>query len=130
MWSYDSNEESKFIMYLDENNLYGWTMSQYLPYSKFKWLSEKEISRFCLDSISENSSAGYILEFDIEYTGELPDLHNHYPLATQKLEISKDMLSKYCSDIVNKYGINVGEVNKLVPNLRNKKGYVVHYRNL
>ena len=34
------------------------------------------------------------------------------------------MLSEYCSDIVNKYGIKVGEVNKLVPNLRNNKGYV------
>ena len=40
------------------------------------------------------------------------------------------MLSKYCSDILNKYGIKIGGVNKLVPNLRNKKRYVAHYRNL
>ena len=40
------------------------------------------------------------------------------------------MLSKYCSDIANKYGIKTGGVNKLVPNLRNKKKYVIHYRNL
>ena len=40
------------------------------------------------------------------------------------------MLSKYCSDIANKYGIKVGRVNKLVPNLRDKIKYVVHYRNL
>ena len=30
MESYDSSEESKFIEYLDANNLYGWAMSQYL----------------------------------------------------------------------------------------------------
>ena len=39
------------------------------------------------------------------------------------------MLSKYCSDIADKYGIKIGGVNKLVPNLRNKRKYVVHYRN-
>ena len=40
------------------------------------------------------------------------------------------MMSKYCSDIANKYGIRVGGVNKLVPNLRDKIKYVVHYKNL
>ena len=130
MWSYDSNEESKFIMYLDANNLYGWAMSQYLPYSKFKWLSEKQINRFCLDSISENSSVGYITEVDIEYPSELHDLHNDYQLVPEKLETSKGILSKYCFNIANKYKVKAGGVNKLVPNLRNKKVYVVHYRNL
>ena len=37
-------------------------MSQYLPYSEFKWLNKKEISNFCLNSISEKSSIGYTLE--------------------------------------------------------------------
>ena len=37
-------------------------------------------------------------------------------LAPEKIEISSDMLSKYCSNIANKYGIKVGKVNKLVPN--------------
>ena len=40
------------------------------------------------------------------------------------------MLSKYCGDIANIYRIKVAEVNKLVPNLRDKIKYVVHYRNL
>ena len=41
MKCYDSSKESKFITYLDANNLYGWAMIQYLPYGKFKWLSKK-----------------------------------------------------------------------------------------
>ena len=62
MKSYNSSKESKYITYLDVNNLYGWAMSQYLPYSRFKWLNQKEIIDFCLNSISENSSVGYILK--------------------------------------------------------------------
>ena len=40
------------------------------------------------------------------------------------------MLSKYCSDIANKYGIKIGGVRKLIPNLGDKVKYVVHYKNL
>ena len=129
MKCYDSSKESKYITYLDANNFYGCAMSQYLPYSRFKWLSEKEIGDFCLNSISENSSIGYIIEVDLEYPSELHDLHNDHPLAPETLEISQNMLSKYCSNIANKYGIKIDGVNKLVSNLINKSKYVAHYRN-
>ena len=49
-------------MYWDANNLYGWAMSQSLPVSNFKFLTQKEINNFDLDSISENSQTGYILD--------------------------------------------------------------------
>ena len=38
MKDYDPKKPSKFITYLDMNNLYGWAMSSYLPYGGFKWL--------------------------------------------------------------------------------------------
>ena len=41
MKEYDEKAPSKYIMYLDANNLYGWAMSQYLPTGGFKWLTEK-----------------------------------------------------------------------------------------
>ena len=34
MEKYNKKEPSKYIMYLDANNLYGWPMSQYLPTSQ------------------------------------------------------------------------------------------------
>ena len=61
MKCYDNGKESKYITYLDANNLYGYVMSQYLPYSEFKWLNKKEIDRFDVDSVGENSSIVYIL---------------------------------------------------------------------
>ena len=83
-----------------------------------------------MNSISENSFIGYILEVELGYHSELQDLHNDYPLAPEKLKIGENMLSKYCFNIANKYEIKIAGVTKLVPNLGNKSKYVVHYRNL
>ena len=123
-------KKSKYIAYLDANNLYGWAVSQYLPYSRFKWLDQKDIHRFDVNSIEENSFIGYILKADLQCPSELHKLHNDCSLAPENLEISQNMLSNYCFNIANKYGIKIGGVNKLVPNLGNKSKYVVHYRNL
>ena len=57
-------------------------------------------------------------------------MHNDYPLAPEKLAIHYDMLSDYCKKIADEYGIKVGDVMKLIPNLGNKTNYVLHYRNL
>ena len=62
MKSYVVNEPRKFIIYLDTINLYNWAMSQYLPYSEFNWLDQKEIDRLDVNSIGESSPIGYILE--------------------------------------------------------------------
>ena len=125
---YDPKKPSTFIVYLDKNNLYDWTMCEYLPYARFKQV--KNINRFDIDSINEKSDTGYFLEVDLEYPDELHELHNDYPLAPEKLAIPSDMLSKYCKEIADKYKIKVGDVKKLIPNLGNKTKYVLHYRNL
>ena len=40
MSDYDSNKSSIFITYLNKNNLYGWAMSEYFPYSEFEWFKK------------------------------------------------------------------------------------------
>ena len=127
MNDYDPEKPSTFITYLDMNNLYGWAMSEYLPYGEFEWL--ENIDEFDKNSINEKSDTGYFLEVDLEYPNNLHKLHNDYPLAPEKLAVSSDMLPNYCR-IADKYEIKVGDVKKLIPNLGNKTNYVFHYRNL
>ena len=130
MKTYDKKAPSKYIMYLDANNLYGWAMSQYLPTGGFKWLSQKQIDNINLAKYEVDSKKGLILEVDLEYPEKLHDLHNDYPLASEKLKVTKDMLSPYCKKIAEKYGISIGLVQKLIPTLNKKEKYVLHYRNL
>ena len=110
--------ESTFITYLDKNNLYGRTMSEYLPYSEFEWL--KNVDKLDVMSINKKSDVEYILEVDLEYPNELHELHNDYPLAPEKLVVTNDMISNYCKSIADKYDITVGDLKKLIPNLGNK----------
>ena len=123
---YDENKEKSYICYSDVNNLYGAAMLQYLPHDEFELLSNDEINSINFNEVSEKSDVGYVLEVDLE----LHELHNDYPLAPEKLKVNSEVLSDYCSDIANKYGIKVGDVAKLIPNLRDKTNYVVHYRAL
>ena len=99
---YDNTQTSVYIPYLDANNLYGWAMSKPLPLKDFQWMKEEELKNW--------NSTPCILEVDLEYSEELHDPHNEYPLAPERLLI--------------------GKVEKLVPNLNSKTKYVLHYENL
>src|SRR5437867_1001934 len=127
MKSYDENSKSKYIAYFDANNLYGWAMSQYMPYGGFKWINPEE---FDLDSVKENSKQGHILEVDLEYPKELHDLHNDYPYCPEQMVIKDEMLSEYCKTIANQHGMKSSKYTKLVASLGNKEKYVIHERNL
>ena len=65
MREYDEKASSKYIMYLDANNLYGWAMSQYLPTGGFKWLTEKQINKINLAQYNEDSNKGLLIEVDL-----------------------------------------------------------------
>jgi hypothetical protein len=68
MTNYDPKKESKYLPYLDANNLYGWAMSQPLPIKDFKWMNDNELEKW-----TEHSC---ILEVDLEYPDDLHNLHN------------------------------------------------------
>ena len=101
MKDYDSKKPSKFITYLDMSNLYGRSISGYLPYVGFKWL--KNVDGFEVNSISEKSTIGYILESDLEYPDELLVLHNDSPFVPENLQF----LMTSCQIIVKRLLTNM-----------------------
>lgn len=110
MKNYDSRKLSKYIMYLDANNLYGCAMGQYLPTGGFKWMSKEKMEKTNLGAHTKNSKMGLILEVDLEYPNKLHKKHNDYPLVAEKTKVSKEKLSNYCEQVSEKYGIIIGQV--------------------
>ena len=99
---FDSSRPSKFVTYLDANNLYGWAMMKPLPVGNFHWMTGDELERW--------REFPCVLEVDLEYPEELHDFHNDYPLAPERIKINK--------------------VEKLIPTLGDKQKYVLHRENL
>ena len=58
MKEYYENAPSKYIMYLDANNLYGWAMSKYVPTGNFRWMTDKEINKVDFGKYKSNGEKG------------------------------------------------------------------------
>ena len=122
---YDKIKPEKYITYLDMNNLYGYAMSEYLPYGEFKWVKiNNETAKRILNKKYDDLH-GYFLEVALDYPENLHKEHNDLSMAPEKIKLKDEMLSFYCLEMKNKT-----DINKLVPNLMPKKNYVFHYRNL
>ena len=104
---FDPKSESSYLQYLDANNSYGWAMSQPLPTGGFNWV---DVNHNEISELATRTDKGYVLEVDVSYPKELHNSHNDLPFMCERMEING--------------------VEKLVPNLRDKKGYVIHIQAL
>lgn len=104
-----------YLMYYDANNLYGYAMSQPLPYKNFNFLTNSELSNFSTNFIKNlkiDSEVGYILEVDLDYPDEIHDIHSDFP---------------FCPE--NKLTPN-SKINKLIADVNPKRNYIIHFRML
>ena len=109
---FKKSELIKYLMYLDANNLYGRAMSMKLPTHGFKWLTSGEMEKLYDNQVLQIwEKTSCILEVDLEYPDKLHDLHNDYPFCPERVKCNNG-------------------VEKLIPNLRNKTKYVIHYKAL
>ena len=109
---YDKNKPTKYLQYLDANNLYDWVMSQSLPTGGFHWVEfgEDRNSKTIVEKLVAKKNYGYLLEVDIRYPKELHDYHNDLPFMCGKMKING--------------------VEKLVPHLHYKHRYIIHAKAL
>jgi hypothetical protein len=93
---FDSSKPENYLMYWDANNLYGWAMSQYLPYKNISLNSDINIDNInnILD-IPDDNDVGYIIECDLEYPAEIHDKLKEFPPCPENLAPTKEMLSEY-----------------------------------
>ncbi|GFX84155.1 uncharacterized protein TNCV_927661 [Trichonephila clavipes] len=111
MSNFNPDDEMKYLIYLDANNLYGYAMSKYLPLKDFVWI-DNNLTEQDIFNLSDKSDVGYILEIDLEYPSDLHDKHSDFPLAPE-----------------NKPPPNCKEP-RLLTALEPKAEYVLHYSNL
>ena len=104
---FDPNKKTNYLQYLDANNLYGWAVSQPLPTGGFCWVDIKPDK---ISKLAKCKSKRYLLEVDIRYPKELHNSHNDLPFMCERMKING--------------------VEKLIPNLYDKKRYVIHIRAL
>ena len=81
-----------------------------LPTHRFLWKKIEDFTPEKIDELAKKDKQGYILEVDVEYSKELNENHNELPFLTERMKIGRE--------------------EKLVPNLKDKKRYVVHIKAL
>lgn len=119
----------KSIVMGDYNALYPSSQQFPLPYKFFSYLGEEYFDHFekIVMAYTRKSNMGFIAMVDLEYPPSLHDLHDTYPVATENVDITYDMLSPYSQRQLKSKMYNQ---RKLIAPLSNRKNYVCHVANL
>jgi hypothetical protein len=123
---YNPNLGTNYLLYIDKNNLYGCSQSQYFPYKDLRLLSDEEIKFLDIMQVSDDSEVGYLLECDLVYPEEIKPKTQNFPFAPEKMKIDYSKLSPYQKLFKGKSVTS----EKLVCNQYDKKNYILHYRML
>ena len=100
-------QESKRMIYIDPNTLYGYAMSKFLPTGELTWINPKEID---MKKYNSDNSKGCVLKFFLEYPKELHQL------------LKEKMMSKYQVMITDLYNIPIGNGKNCCLTFLIKKG--------
>ena len=110
---YATSDTNTSLFYIDVNNLYGWALSQPLPFGDFQWVNDNEfcdiINRIKITDMT-NDDRGFVLQLDFEIPSNLHDKLDDLPLAPERKTPPN------------------GKVAKLLLTHETKYNYVIHFR--
>ena len=107
---YVKSDDNNNIVYVDAINLFGFGMSQSLPYDEIKF----ETENVCLEEIlntPEDNDIGYLLEVDLEYPYSIRQKTKHFPFCPENKTVSKDDFGPYMKSIMPKNYISHKKIN-------------------
>ena len=82
---YIKSDKNKNILYIDANNLYGWAMSESLPYDEIKL--DNNVNLEDILNTRDDSDIGYFIEVDLTYPNNIKQKTKNFPFAPEKKKI-------------------------------------------
>ena len=100
---YVKSEENKKILYEDAIKLYGWAMSESLPYDEIEmWYAHPDLYMNKLEEIinnAEDSEIGCFFEVDLRYPDKIKEKTKNFPFCLENKTIQKDKYKDYMKRI-------------------------------
>ena len=122
---YIKSNDNKKILYIDANNLYGHSMSQYLPFDEIKF--DNDVTLEDIINTPDDNDIGYFVEVDLKYPDNIKEKTKKFPFAPVNKKINPDNYNDYMKEI--RPDTNV-QTKKLICDWSDKKNYLIHYRML
>ena len=118
------SDDKKKVLYIDANNLYGWAMSEYLPFDEIKFVN---VSIDEILNTPDDCEIGVFVEVDLKYPDEIEQKTKNFPFYPENKIAPQDKFTDYMKqhkqDSYTKW-------KKLICDWSDKKKYLIHYRML
>jgi hypothetical protein len=124
---YDPTTKSIYLMYLDANNLYGWSMVQDLPYKDIRLNTEITIDEIL--EPADDAETGYTVEVDLSCPKEIHENTQSATTMPRTRIPDEAWFSEYQKELKIKTK-NKSKCEKLIPHFHEHLNYCIHYRTL
>ena len=94
---YIKSDKNKKILNIDANNLYGWAMSESLPYDETKL--DNNVNLEDILNTRNDSDIGYFVEVDLKYPDNIEQKTKNFPFAPENKKINPDISNDYMKEI-------------------------------